>query len=196
MIPASLPFRPSSPSTTTSRCTRRCLIRSSNDAKESEGVQVMTPGKSADLCFKASLILKSRDWNAPERTSVYGTRGNDAVSILGRESKQQGNGRTITSTVSYISTTIPSSSTIGTALMPRSLNIWTTSNTVVSRVAVHIGWNGLAELGDTYVPICSSRRGMCKCVISRHCESELMRFFSRIGAGRLTLMAMNFKTRY
>lgn len=46
---------------------------------------------------------------------------------------------TVTSTVSYILRTMPFSSMIGTALIPRSENMCTTSNTVVSIVAVAIG---------------------------------------------------------
>ena len=46
---------------------------------------------------------------------------------------------TMTSTVSYKLTTIPSSLTMGTAEMPPSENICTTLNTVVSIVAVDIG---------------------------------------------------------
>ena len=46
---------------------------------------------------------------------------------------------TMTSTVSYISNTFPFSSTIGTAEMPRSENMWTTSNTAVCMVAVAMG---------------------------------------------------------
>ena len=46
---------------------------------------------------------------------------------------------TITSTVSYKFTTTPFSSMIGTAEMPLSENICTTSNTLVLSVAVAIG---------------------------------------------------------
>lgn len=50
---------------------------------------------------------------------------------------------TMTSTVSYRLTTIPSSSIIGTADIERSENIWTTSNTGVVKVAVAMGQYGL-----------------------------------------------------
>lgn len=56
-------------------------------------------------------------------------------------------GHTITSTVSYKFTTIPFSSRIGTAEMPRSENMCTTSNTGVSMLAVAMGWKGLS-FGD------------------------------------------------
>ena len=46
---------------------------------------------------------------------------------------------TITSTVSYRLTTMPSWSTMGTALIPRLLNICTTEDTAVLIVAVAIG---------------------------------------------------------
>ena len=45
----------------------------------------------------------------------------------------------MTSTVSYKLTTTPFSSIMGTAEMPRSENMWTTSNTVVLMMAVAIG---------------------------------------------------------
>lgn len=51
----------------------------------------------------------------------------------------------MTSTVSYRFNTFPSSSTIGTADIPCSENMCTTSNTVVCIVAVKIGWKGLCE---------------------------------------------------
>jgi len=53
-----------------------------------------------------------------------------------------GLGRTITSTVSYRFKTTPSSSTMGTAEMERSENMWTTSKTEVSMLAVAIGQYG------------------------------------------------------
>jgi hypothetical protein len=56
--------------------------------------------------------------------------------------------RTMTSTVSYRLTTRPSPSTIGTALIPRSENMWTTSKTVVSSVAVASGqWGEMGPRG-------------------------------------------------
>lgn len=45
----------------------------------------------------------------------------------------------MTSTVSYMLMTVPSLSTMGTALIPSLLNMCTTSNTVVSSVAVFTG---------------------------------------------------------
>ena len=77
-------------------------------------------------------MLRSRDWYAPFRTRVcwrqrprrwHATRG-----VL-----------TITSTVSYRFSTLPSSSSTGTAEIPCSENMCTTSNTVVPRLAVAMG---------------------------------------------------------
>lgn len=82
---------------------------------------------------------------------------------------------TMTSTVSYRLTTLPSLSTIGTALIPSSENMWTTSKTVVCRVAVAIGPKGCSAVGDlTYVPTPSSWTPLVRYwVMSRHCAVRL-----------------------
>lgn len=48
-----------SPSTTTSRWTRRFLMSCINVPRESDAVQTTTPGKSGDRWFRASDIVKS-----------------------------------------------------------------------------------------------------------------------------------------
>ena len=59
-----------SPSTTTNLCTRRFLMSCRSVPRESEALQITTPGKSVERSFNASLIVRSRDWYAPRRTSV------------------------------------------------------------------------------------------------------------------------------
>ena len=106
-----------SPSTTTRRCTRRFLISCRSVPIESEAVQITTPGKSGERWFRASAIVKSRDWYAPRRTRVCTS---DRFKI---DSIAQGRILTMTSTVSYKLTTTPFSSIMGTAEMPRSENM-------------------------------------------------------------------------
>lgn len=75
----------------------------------------------------------------------------------------------MTSTVSYKFRTTPSSSTMGTAEMERSENMWTTSKTEVSILAVSMGqygWLGSGEGEATKVPILSLRKDRCSWRIS------------------------------
>lgn len=72
-------------------------------------------------------------------------RGEGTTAVSGKEKggKKEGQGgRTTISTVSYRFITIPSLSTMGTALIPRSEKICTTSKTDVSSVAVARGKYG------------------------------------------------------
>lgn len=62
MIPASVPFRPSSPSMTTSRWTRLNLMSFMREYRVSFPVQVITPGKSCGRCLRASSMVRSRFW--------------------------------------------------------------------------------------------------------------------------------------
>lgn len=57
------------------------------------------------------------------------------------------------STVSYMLSTTPSSSTIGTALMPRSEKMCTTSNTLVFMVAVASGKKRSKSSGSLWNPL-------------------------------------------
>ena len=129
----------------------------------------------------------------------------------------------MTSTVSYRFTTTPWSSRMGTALMPFSENMWTTSNTVVCSVAVAIGQygcvgpRGRSLSGATYVPIWHARSGRVRDEVMGHCDvarseersqrvSKRPRRAQRMASegvlgGRergveLTLTAMNLRTRY
>lgn len=123
------------PSTMTSRCILRIRIKWNTEARESSGVHVTTPAKSADRLASACAMVKSKSWYAPMRTRVC--QGEEAVSQACSAADLKV--LTMTSTVSYRLMTLPCESTIGTAEIPSSENMCTTSNTVVCIVAVARG---------------------------------------------------------
>lgn len=132
-------FGSSLPATTIRRCTRLILINEKIEDRVSLGEQVTTPSNWTERNLSASPIVKSSAVCAPFCTSFYpGISLYSTISpCICRQSL------TMTSTVSYRLMTLPLPSTIGTALIPRSENMWTTSNTVVLSVAVASGYNGL-----------------------------------------------------
>ena len=74
-----------SPSTTTSLCTRRRLMSCMSVPSESAAVQMTTPGKSGERWSSASAMVRSSDWYAPSRTSVYDAQNGDSAPVHAAE---------------------------------------------------------------------------------------------------------------